>query len=687
MKNWHDFHRRMWAVDYEFYGGSGGPQVPICYVARNIETGEEIRHWLAGDEAGPLYPIDESSLFIAFYSSAEFGCHIPLKFGMPTYVCDLYTEFKCLTNGLKVPNGYGLLGACLYCGIPGTTAMEKDLWRSRILEGPPFSQKEQKDILEYCANDVRMTVSLFKKIRPYINLSQALLRGAYPKAVAWMEHWGVPVDVASLEKLKFDWELLKLKLIEKVDVKYLCYQGTTFKIEKFKEYLAREKIPWEYTETGLPRTDEYFFKDQAKAYPQLRELTELRHILGALKLNALQIGPDHRNRALLSQFRAKTSRNQPSSAKFIFGPSTWLRGMIKPEPGQAIAYIDYSQQEIAIAGALSRDLNLIAAYESGDPYLAFAKRAGAVPSEGTKETHGDLRDRYKQLMLAVNYGMGAQTFAMKAGISLVEARALMKAHKFLFRKYWDWNTSFCDFGKLTGRVRTRGGWQLCTADAELRTLMNWPMQAHGAEILRLAICLCIQEGIRVIAPVHDALLIEASVDQIDAQTEKAIRLMGDASEYVVNFRIRAEAKIVRFPDRYMDKRGAEMWETIWDIQQGITDSERGQFQMSQLGPLMSLDHWEDEPQASDGLSRSQRAKKRLQPQDMTERNLAKKLRDTSGLSHVEVMHLIRKSRDSDYDLEHEVDWDQGYEAAKDKIAKDTDPTKKKTMKELHELEG
>ena len=35
-------------------------------------------------------------------------------------------------------------------------------------------------------------------------------------------------------------------------------------------------------------------------------------------------------------FRGATSRNQPSNAKFLFGPSCWLRGLIKPRKGWAI---------------------------------------------------------------------------------------------------------------------------------------------------------------------------------------------------------------------------------------------------------------------------------------------------------------------------------------------------------------
>ena len=40
---------------------------------------------------------------------------------------------------------------------------------------------------------------------------------------------------------------------------------------------------------------------------------------------------------------------------------------------------DFSQQEFAIAAALSGDEKMQAAYRSGDPYLSFARQAGAVP--------------------------------------------------------------------------------------------------------------------------------------------------------------------------------------------------------------------------------------------------------------------------------------------------------------------
>jgi hypothetical protein len=67
--------------------------------------------------------------------------------------------------------------------------------------------------------------------------------------------------------------------------------------------------------------------------------------------------------------------------------------------------LDYTQQEFGIAAALSGDPNMMAAYRTGDAYLGFAKQAGAVPEGATKESHGPIRDQFKQCVLGVQYGL------------------------------------------------------------------------------------------------------------------------------------------------------------------------------------------------------------------------------------------------------------------------------------------
>ena len=74
-----------------------------------------------------------------------------------------------------------------------------------------------------------------------------------------------------------------------------------------------------------------------------------------MRLNSLAVGQDGRNRTGLMPFGSKTGRNQPSNSRFIFGTSRWLRSLIQPAPGRALAYVDWSSQEIAIAAALSGD--------------------------------------------------------------------------------------------------------------------------------------------------------------------------------------------------------------------------------------------------------------------------------------------------------------------------------------------
>jgi hypothetical protein len=92
------------------------------------------------------------------------------------------------------------------------------------------------------------------------------------------------------------------------------------------------------------------------------------------------------------------------------------------------------------------------------------------------------------------------------------------------------------------------------------------MQANGAEMLRLACCFATECGIRVCAPIHDAILIEASLDELEETVEKAQENMAQASEIVLGgFKLRTDAKLVRYPDRYEDPRGKEMWKTVWEI--------------------------------------------------------------------------------------------------------------------------
>jgi hypothetical protein len=564
-----DPFREVWAVDFEFQADKGERPAPICMVARELRTGRVVRLFAEELEAmgRPPFGTGPDILFVAYYASAELGCFLALGWPMPARVLDLFVEFRCLTNGRTLPAGAGLLGALTYFGLDSMDGAEKEEMRALAMRGGPYTKAERVALLDYCQTDVDALAKLLPKMIDRIDLPRALLRGRYMASVARMEWAGTPIDTHTLARLRSHWGTIKAELIEAVDRDFGVYDGPTFKVDRFARWLASNGIPWPCLESGLLDLKEDTFRDMAKTHEAVAPLRELRHTLGELRLFDLAVGSDGRNRCLLSPFRSKTGRNQPSNSAYIFGPSRWLRGLIQPPAGRALAYIDYSQQEFGIAAALSNDPAMLDAYTSGDPYLRFAIQAGAAPPDATKATHGAIRDQFKTCALGVLYGLGEASLGQRIGKSSSHARELLRLHKAVYPRFWQWSQAAVDSAILFGSIGTVFGWTQYTArEINPRSLANFPMQGNGAEILRLACSMLTEAGVTVCAPVHDAVLIEASESEIDQAVEHAQAIMGEASRVVLGgFEIGTDAKIVRHPDRYMDARGRRMWETIGGI--------------------------------------------------------------------------------------------------------------------------
>jgi hypothetical protein len=73
----------------------------------------------------------------------------------------------------------------------------------------------------------------------------------------------------------------------------------------------------------------------------------------------------------------------------------------------------------------------------------------------------------------------------------------------------------------------------------------------------------------VCAPVHDAVLICAPLESLDADVVRMRQAMAEASRIVLGgFELGTDAQIVRYPDRYMDERGAVMWDRVMKLIDG-----------------------------------------------------------------------------------------------------------------------
>ncbi|MFY9769409.1 MAG: DNA polymerase [Xanthobacteraceae bacterium] len=566
-------YRYIVAADSEFeFGGhasfeeanrSGERQRPVCVAAKELRSGQEWRLFRGEFDSAPPFPVGPDALFVAYYASAELGGFKALSWQKPTNILDLFTEFRNRTNGLTTPAGAGLVGALTYFGLNAIATEEKDQLRLLILRGGPWSESERKEILDYCATDVDALERLLPAMLPRIDLPRALLRGRYMAASAAMEFYGVPIDTATLSLLREHWTDIQDDLIHAIDV-YGIYDGRTFKAERWANLLNRNNIPWPLLESGNLDLGDNTFRQMAKSHPLVSPYRELRSALSDLRLNDLAVGHDARNRTVLSAFRARSGRNAPSNTRFIFGPSVWLRGLIKPPPRYGVAYVDWSQQEFGIAAALSNDVAMQEAYRSGDPYLTFGKQAGAIPHDATKNSHKSQRELFKACVLGVQYGMEAESLALRIGQPPIVARGLLRAHHETYPTFWRWSDAAVDYAMLYNSLHTVFGWYVHIGEnPNPRSLRNHPMQANGAEMLRLACCLGIERGIEICAPVHDAVPICAPLDRLDDDIAKMREVMAEASRIVLSgFELRTDVNIVKYPDRYMDDRGTVMWDRV-----------------------------------------------------------------------------------------------------------------------------
>jgi hypothetical protein len=581
--DWRDLpFSEVWVVDTEFYPGrglanggrEGDASTPLCLVAFEMRSGRLVRQWQDEFGAFPPYRLDSSALMIGYMISAEFGSHIALGWGQPACALDPYVEFRHYVNDgsadaeERKKGFFGIDGALRYFCEDGIDTAHKTDMRARILQGPPFTATERASILDYCEEDTRALARLVPHIVPTIrSLDHALFRAKFMWAIAQQERRGVPLDGALLGRLRTQWDAIKTDLVTEKDYYgiYEIVQGKPhWRRHLFLDYVRRNHLPWRTLDSGQLDESDEAFKEMEGRYPEVKELRQLRYTLSKLKLNDLQVGADNRNRVVLGAYGTKTGRNAPSNSKFVFGPAKWLRFLITPQVGHVLIHRDFRQQEPQIAAVLSGDQALLEACQSGDVYLGIAKRLGLAPQDATGDSHRELRALFKTVVLGILYGLQPRSLMARTGVSLFEAAEILARLRARFRVFEEYVQRVLDHAGVQLEIRTPFGWVMqCPPGINPRTVRNFPIQAVAAEVLHVASILAERRGIPLVAPIHDALVAEADLDRADEVSAALDRVMCDASIVVLRgYELQTDEQIVRPGNRFFDKNGLEMWNTI-----------------------------------------------------------------------------------------------------------------------------
>jgi|TARA_E500000178_G_C17016723_1_gene753364 DNA polymerase-1 len=574
------------AVDTEFLFDTTKtiPEKVICFVYSDIFTGEVTRKWVYGKTDYTPHFDYENVLLVTYNATAEIGSYLKNLHGRPRNIWDAYIETSRLYKPMRMGKGaLTLLTTAENYGIEDRlTVVEKERNLDLILRRNEFSSlpfdytlTEQKQILDYCQSDTEILRQLFIKqvldIETKLDLKteedferelwQIQNRGYAIGCVSLVERNGIPVDTKLISMFNEAWPKVKDNLIRKINKDIDVFtDDLVFNHKKFDELIIRNKLThrWQRMKSGHFTTNKKVIKNHLDN-EDIKKFNEIRTFQNMTKLTSYSPGQDGRVRTSINMFGTVTGRASPSSARYPFSASKWARNFIKPSYGSYLVYIDYTSQEPGIMGYLSKDENLIKAYQSGDIYIHTAKLFNYLPENAVRDKKNkereDIRNLFKVLYLANSYGQGPRAVAEALRCTENHAKFLQKKYREIYHKYFTWIEGFIEAGLHKKYLTTIYGWQrhikdlFQTKDGKRtdirRSLLNWPIQSHGAEILRKALIDLTDDNFEVCALVHDAVLIQIPIPEFKQRLEEAKQIMVNASVDVVGGPIRVDHEVIK----------------------------------------------------------------------------------------------------------------------------------------------
>jgi DNA polymerase I-like protein with 3'-5' exonuclease and polymerase domains len=148
------------------------------------------------------------------------------------------------------------------------------------------------------------------------------------------------------------------------------------------------------------------------------------------------------------------------------------------------------------------------------------------------------------------------------------ARGLLMQQRRQFAQFYRWSDALACMAHQGKQLTTRLGWTLrfrpgSDVEAPERTGRNFPMQSHGAEIMRLVMIRATEAGLRVGGALHDGFTMEAASSEIEARAEAMRAIMERSALDVIGGVIPVNVEIARWPDRYpVEDKHRELFERL-----------------------------------------------------------------------------------------------------------------------------
>ena len=435
---------------------------------------------------------------------------------------------------------------------------------SLILPG----KKELKDIREEGIYQALIALkakdSIFSKLKEegqwelYEKIEIPLSKTLYS-----MEKTGIMIDKAEL--LSYG-TVLKEKINE-LQIEIYAMAGEEFNINSPQQLgvILFEKmgIPGgKKTKTGYSTAVDVLEK-LSEDYPIVTKIMEYRTYA---KLNSTYaegllsyIGEDSRIHGVFQQTVTATGRLSSTDPNLQNIPirtemGRHFRSVFIPKEGCVFLDADYSQIELRILAALSKDERLIEAYRMDkDIHKVTASQVFHVPLD---EVTDELRRNAKAVNFGIVYGISA--FGLSEGLSIgrADAKEYIERYFTTYPKVKEYLDSEIEFARENGYVKTVFGRRRPIPEIQAsnfmrrsfseRVAMNSPIQGTAADMMKVAMNSVFAElekrelKSRIVLQVHDELLLEVPKGELEEVRDILVSSMENALTLPVPFLVEAK---------------------------------------------------------------------------------------------------------------------------------------------------
>lgn len=296
-----------------------------------------------------------------------------------------------------------------------------------------------------------------------------------------------------------------------------------------------DSLQWLYSETQNPLLT---------ALLRIREVSKLQSIIEGL----LAATRDSRIHTTFQQTITATGRLSSIDPNLQNIPIRSDEGrkirdcFVATAPFESLMTADYSQIEMRIMAHLSRDVDLIAAFASGeDLHNTVGSRVFGVPAN---EVTSEMRRTIKAMSYGLAYGLSAYGLAQQLDLTPGEAQRLMDDYFARFGGIRDYLQAVVKEARNKGYTETLLGRRRYLPDLNSenrqrremaeRMALNAPIQGSAADIIKLAM-LAVESEIRraglrsrMILQVHDELILEVAPSEREDLEDIVRKAMGSA---------------------------------------------------------------------------------------------------------------------------------------------------------------